>query len=487
MTLFLSSLVCMQAVELNLDEETLMRLVPFARSSLSKASSDWNKPIFFERFEVNPIMIIASFDPRPSRAEGYSSRQQALRTLLHSVIKIPAVKGTTVKLNGVLLQHALLSYNQLVMKCAQHYSWYAMKAAYVARGVELLPPAFASLFDDSASISIDAFFDPSQGFVDAKNFAMGMFSVLRKGLRLKGFAGTQRYLGELEGTMRQAGSNILYAIITEVSDNILKGAETHGLEGMMRGFRRGLLSVAMRPYVLKNAVVRGSGTKRIQLDKSLGTDEVYVEGYLQAMVDVLFRQEYLRIKVSNDQVILKNLPPNSTLSEEIVGAVRAFLTKEGLLQGQTSAAAANVLRRLRGENEANLARAVFSMSEQLLTILAVRTLKRKILQLFKIQQRQEPELQRQPSFPTESEDSVLVPSTAGQRGGGFRGAARNMILSSVFAYLDGRLCRNIPNPFVRRIVSGLFEPLARRGDQQSEKLGGVEASCDKRWTFAHIE
>jgi hypothetical protein len=34
--------------------------------------------------------------------------------------------------------------------------------------------------------------------------------------------------------MKTAGSNILFAILTEVSDNVLKGAETGGIDGMVR-------------------------------------------------------------------------------------------------------------------------------------------------------------------------------------------------------------------------------------------------------------
>jgi hypothetical protein len=148
--------------------------------------------------------------------------------------QIPAIRGTTVELNGVLLSNALLTYRQLAVKCAQHYSWYAMRAIYIARGSSLLPPAFASLFDDSASSSLDVFFDPSNGSIDMQGLTLGMFNILSKGLRKKGQGGTSRYLGDLEHTMRAAGSNLLFAVVTEVSDSVLKGAETSGFDGLVR-------------------------------------------------------------------------------------------------------------------------------------------------------------------------------------------------------------------------------------------------------------
>lgn len=44
----------------------------------------------------------------------------------------------------------------------------------------------------------------------------------------------------------------------------------------MSGFRRGILNVAMRPAVLRSAVVQGGSTRRIKLDRSVGIDEVRV-------------------------------------------------------------------------------------------------------------------------------------------------------------------------------------------------------------------
>lgn len=50
------------------------------------------------------------------------------------------------------------------------------------------------------------------------------------------------------------------------------------------------------------------------------------------------------------QVLLKNLPPNTALMEEIMAAVKKFLVGEGLLAGESSLAAARSTRRLGGEN-----------------------------------------------------------------------------------------------------------------------------------------
>lgn len=39
------------------------------------------------------------------------------------------------------------------------------------------------------------------------------------------------------------------------------------------------------------------------------------------------------------------------------------------------------------------------------------------------------------------------------------------VLSGIIAYLDGRLCRRIPNPIARRIVSGFLLTLLDQNDQ----------------------
>ena len=165
--------------------------------------------------------------------------------------------------------------------------------------------------------------------------------------------------------------------------------------------------------------MEGGPDRKIRLDHSPGLDEVlplllisnlcdsdyvtnfnisrtilqlYIEGYLQAMLDVVYKQEYLRVRVVDDQVtffypfafcnllnvihleilfcfprtskycslseqsnaglftfqvILKNLPPNSALINEIVDSVKSFLVSKALLKGDSSTL--RPLRHLRNE------------------------------------------------------------------------------------------------------------------------------------------
>lgn len=44
-------------------------------------------------------------------------------------------------------------------------------------------------------------------------------------------------------------------------------------------------------------------------------------------------------------MLLKNLPPNTALMEEIMGAVKSFLIGEGLLVGESSMSGARAFRR----------------------------------------------------------------------------------------------------------------------------------------------
>jgi len=48
-----------------------------------------------------------------------------------------------------------------------------MRAIYIAKGSPLLPPTFASVFDDLASSSLDAFFDPSSSLFNVRGLTLG--------------------------------------------------------------------------------------------------------------------------------------------------------------------------------------------------------------------------------------------------------------------------------------------------------------------------
>uniref|UniRef100_A0ACD6A2G5 Uncharacterized protein n=1 Tax=Avena sativa TaxID=4498 RepID=A0ACD6A2G5_AVESA len=445
--------IILQPIDLKVDERTLMKLVPFWRTSLAPTGTP-STQFYFRQFEVHPIKIIASFRPGSPRTS-YSSAQEALSALLHSVIKVPEISNSSVELNGVLLNHALVTFRELFLKCAQHYSWYALRAIYVTKGSLLLPPSFASIFDDSASSVLDVFFDPSDGSLNLPGLTIGMFKFISKNMKS---GGTKRYLGDLGKTVKTASSNALFAAITEVSDNVVRGAETNGLNGMVTGFHKGLLRLAMEPSVLGQAIMEGGPDRKIKLDHSAGLDELYIEGYLQAMLDVMYKQEYLRVRVVDDQVFLKNLPPNSALINEIVENVKGFLVSKALLKGDANTVRS--WRRLRNEPEWKIAPTVLTLCEHLFVGFAVRVLHREASKAI-----------------AEITSKVKQPSTGGEdegesSSGGGALVKRSRLwsvgrfaASGVVAYVDGRLCRHIPNPIARRIVSGfLLSFIDRRND-----------------------
>ncbi|BAF30196.2 Os12g0594200 [Oryza sativa Japonica Group] len=443
--------IILQPIDLKVDEETLMKIVPFWRTSLAPPGTP-STQFYFRHFEVHPIKIIASFRPG-SPYTTYSSAQEALRALLHSVIKVPEISSSAVELNGVLLNHALVTFRELFLKCAQHYSWYVLRAIYVTKGSSLLPPSFASIFDDSASSVIDVFFDPSDGSLNLPGLTIGMFKFISKNMKSGGFSGTKRYLGDLGKTVKTASSNALFAAVTEISDSIVRGAEANGFNGMVTGFHQGILRLAMEPSVLGQAILEGGPDRKIKLDHSPGLDELYIEGYLQAMLDVMYKQEYLRIRVIDDQVILKNLPPNSALINEIVDNVKSFLVSKGLLKGDSSTI--RPLRHLRNEPEWRIAPTVLTLAEHLFVSFAVRVLHREATKAIAgvVSKAKRPagggEDDGKGESPSSSSVGVLARRSRVWSVGRFA-------VSGMVAYVDGRLCRHIPNPIARRIVSGFL-------------------------------
>ncbi|XP_062202518.1 uncharacterized protein LOC133904893 isoform X2 [Phragmites australis] len=442
--------IILQPIDLKIDEETLMKLVPFWRASLAPTGMP-STQFYFRHFEVHPIKIIASFRPGIRRTT-YSSAQEALRALLHSVIMVPEISNSAVELNGVLLNHALVTFRELLLKCAQHYSWYVLRAIYLTKGSSLLPPSFASIFDDSASSVLDVFFDPSDGSLNLPGLTIGMFKFISKNMKSGGFSGTKRYLGDLGKTVQTASSNALFAAVTEISDSVVRGAETNGLNGMVTGFHQGILTLAMEPSVLGQAIMEGGPDRKIKLDHSPGLDELYIEGYLQAMLDVMYKQEYLRVRVIDDQVILKNLPPNSALINEIVDNVKSFLVSKALLKGDSSTV--RPLRHLRNEPEWRIAPTVLTLCEHLFVSFAVRVLHREASKAIA-------GVMSRVKKPTGGDGDCEGEGDSSSSGGAMLKRNRLWVVgrfavSGMVAYVDGRLCRHIPNPIARRIVSGFL-------------------------------
>ncbi|OMO56804.1 hypothetical protein CCACVL1_26268 [Corchorus capsularis] len=451
------SSIILQPIDLNLDEDTLMKMVSFWRTSLSDSNAP-SRQFYFDHFEIHPIKIIATFVPGESYIS-YSSTQEALRSLLHNVVKIPSIKKMVVELNGVSITHALVTIRELLIRCAQHYSWYSMRAISIAKGSQLLPPGFASIFDDLASSSLDIFFDPSQGLINLPGLKWGTFKIISKCIDGKGFSGTKRYFGDLGKTLKTAGSNVIFAAITEVSDSVLKGAETSGFDGMVGGFHQGILKLAMEPSVLGTALMGGGPERKIKLDRSAGVDELYIEGYLQAMLDSMYKQEYLRVRVVDDQVILKNLPPNSSLINEIMDRVKGFLISKALLKGDPSAAS-RPARNIQGESEWRIGPTIVTLCEHLFVSFAIRKLRNQADKylanikadkfLANIKWKKEPENDDLKAIvPAKTEEAQKVRFV-------WKWGIAKFALSGVLAYIDGRLCRSIPNPVARRIVSGFL-------------------------------
>ncbi|OMO84164.1 hypothetical protein COLO4_22187 [Corchorus olitorius] len=216
----------------------------------------------------------------------------------------------------------------------------------------------------------------------------------------------------------------------------------------------------MEPSVLGTALMGGGPERKIKLDRSAGVDELYIEGYLQAMLDSMYRQEYLRVRVVDDQVILKNLPPNSSLINEIMDRVKGFLISKALLKGDPSAAS-RPTRNIQGESEWRIGPTIVTLCEHLFVSFAIRKLRNQADKylanikadkfLANIKWKKEPENNDdlKAIVPAKTEEAQKVRFV-------WKWGIAKFALSGVLAYIDGRLCRSIPNPVARRIVSGFL-------------------------------
>ncbi|KAJ4965751.1 hypothetical protein NE237_017600 [Protea cynaroides] len=250
-------------------------------------------------------------------------------------------------------------------------------------------------------------------------------------------------------TMRTAGSKLLFAAVAVISDSVLKGAEASGFNGMVNGFNQGILKLAMEPSLLQTALMEGGPDRKIKLDRSPGVDELYIEGYLQAMLDTIYKQGYLRVRVIENEVLLKNLPPNNTLVNEITDRVKSFLVNKSLLKGGPSTSS-RPSRHLQGESEWRFGPTVLTLSEHLFVSFAIRMLRKQADKVmasinWKIK-----------SMVVEGGDGkeIIPVSHKEQKRVNYNliGGIRSFVFSGMMAYVDGRLCRHIPNAVARRIV-----------------------------------
>ncbi|CAB4317917.1 unnamed protein product [Prunus armeniaca] len=206
---------------------------------------------------------------------------------------VPAIKNKVVELNGVMVTHALITMRELTLSmCTTLFMdacsflstkliiRYAMRAIYIAKGSPLLPPDFVSIFDDLAHpLLMSSLILPVGSVTDT-------------------FANSWMYPTIILWWLYSwnSGSNVLLAAITEISDSVLKGAEARGDWISPRN-----IEIAMEPSLLGTALMEGGPDRKIKLDRSPVADELYIEGYLQAMLDTVFRQEYLRVRVIDNQ------------------------------------------------------------------------------------------------------------------------------------------------------------------------------------------
>ncbi|OIW09737.1 hypothetical protein TanjilG_23877 [Lupinus angustifolius] len=288
----------------------------------------------------------------------------------------------------------------------------------------------------------------------------GTFKFISKCIKGKGFSGTKRYFGDLGKTLRSAGSNIAFAAVAEISDSILKGAEANGFNGLVSGFHQGILKLAMEPSLLGTALMEGGPDRKILLDRSPGADELYIEGYIQAMLDTVYRQEYLRVRVIDNQVILKNLPPNHSLINEIMDRVKEYLVSKALLKGDPSNSS-RPLRRLRGESEWRIGPTILTLFEHLFVSFAIRMLRKQANKFISsMNWKNQSEVIHQEDVSADAIQKVHKVNFIRKWGIG------KFILSGLLAYIDGRLCRSIPNPVARRVVSGFLLSFIDQNDDK---------------------
>ncbi|GAB4847061.1 hypothetical protein Ancab_026072 [Ancistrocladus abbreviatus] len=132
--------------------------------------------------------------------------------------------------------------------------------------------------------------------------------------------------------------------------------------------------------------------------------------------------------------------------------VKDFLVSKALLKGDSSTTS-HPLWHLRGEREWRIVPTVLTLCEHLFVSFAIRMLRKQagnIAATFKLKEK----------LVGNHEGDMSTSSPGGSTGEPKRNVWQwrmgKFVMSALVAYVDGRLCRGIPNPVARRIVSGFL-------------------------------
>ncbi|KAL6957103.1 hypothetical protein U1Q18_045625 [Sarracenia purpurea var. burkii] len=140
--------------------------------------------------------------------------------------------------------------------------------------------------------------------------------------------------------------------------------------------------------------------------------------------------------------------------------VKSFLVSKALLKGD-SLTASQPLRHRRGDSEWKIGPTVLTLCEHLFVSFAIRLLRKQVGKLtFRVKGKQEI---------VGDDEKAIVPASTTQGPKmklSWKWGIGKFVLSGIFAYIDGRLCRSIPHPVARRIVSGFLLSFLDNNDHE---------------------
>ncbi|KAK9108746.1 hypothetical protein Sjap_016806 [Stephania japonica] len=277
--------------------------------------------------------------------------------------------------------------------------------------------------------------------------------------------------------------SVSFVAATKISDSIMAETEAKGFSGLVTGFYKGLTKLAMEPKMLSSAVWNGGSERTIELCRVLSADELYLEGYLQSMLDTAYKEGNVEVRVAGDQVSLSNLPPSTFLLNDIEGRVKAFLKEKDLLKGDelkepsaslspsssssttaaqstsTTTTPAPSIRHILGKKVTKSSgSSLTALGEQMTVLFLILVLKRKILGIISAFRRRGPS-----SADTETKHSLKHQMLENVKWKIYR-----FVLSSGASYANGLFCKHISNNLARRVVSGVLLALLNDGVEQTK-------------------
>ena len=292
--------------------------------------------------DVSPLKISTEY--HSTRSQEYSGVEDSLSNDLGTLLDVlgaPTVGMVNIHCGRILLRDADMTLRDMTRVLTQNLVKYALIAVAQETVEHNIPWLEGAVNEYFALEAEQASHDPHPSLDRNPNRARTFLSAITLGIPRMFIIVPFKILVKSGGSaIRQAGWSFLISVASDVTDSAIKGAETSGIRGVYEGIIISCARMLTTPpsqhmmsiWTSRNALTSGLATS-FNLSDSVGMNDVYLEAYMQAIVDHLFKLSACEIAIVNSERLeIQNLPLLERDRNELIDYVESILCSEGLIE-----------------------------------------------------------------------------------------------------------------------------------------------------------